>query len=207
MVSYAEMIVEKVTQELKKQLMIEVEASGRHVHLSNEDLEKLFGAGYELTKVRDLSQPGQYVCMERVNIIGPKKTFSNVVVLGPTRKDSQVEISMTDALALGIKVPVRQSGEVANTPGITISHNDKKIELQQGVIVAKRHIHMTPEDAKKRRVQDGDCVKLKVFGTRPVIFEDTVVRVSDRFQTRVHLDYDEANACGYQEGTYGVIWK
>lgn len=200
-------IVSAVIKEIREKLFVEVEASGRHVHLSQQDLENLFGVGYQLTPAKDLSQPGQYACKERVTITGPKGSIKNVIILGPVRKVSQVEVSLTDALALGIKVPVRMSGDIEGTPGITVTNESRSIELKQGVIVAKRHIHITPEDAQKFGVKDGEIIKVKVFGGRPLIFDDLVVRVSKDFHTDVHIDYDEANACGYTKGTMGLIVK
>lgn len=194
-------IVETVVRELKARLMVEVEASGRHVHLSREDVEAIFGKGYQLKRVRDLSQPGQFVCEERVSLTGPKGTIQNVVVLGPERKQTQVEVSMTDSLTLGIKPPVRLSGDIDGSPGITISSGEGKIQKEKGVIIAQRHMHITPEDANRLQVKDKEILKIKVFGSRPVIFEDTIVRISKDFQTYVHIDYDEANACGFEKGT------
>lgn len=200
-------IVDEVIKELKEKLFIEVEASGRHVHLTKSDIEALFGPGYELTPVKDLSQPGQYACKERVSVTGPKGTLNNVIVLGPARKESQVEVSLTDAMVLGIPSPIRQSGDVKGTPGVTISNGERKVQLSQGLIVAKRHIHITPEDAVRFSVTDGEIVKVKVFGSRPLIFDDMVVRVNKDFRTYIHIDYDEANACGYTKGTLGMILK
>lgn len=194
-------IVETVVRELKARLMVEVEASGRHVHLSREDVVAIFGKGYQLKRVRDLSQPGQFVCEERVSLTGPKGTIQNVVVLGPERKQTQVEVSMTDSLTLGIKPPVRLSGDIDGSPGITISSGEGKIQKEKGVIIAQRHMHITPEDANRLQVKDKEILKIKVFGSRPVIFEDTIVRISKDFQTYVHIDYDEANACGFEKGT------
>ena len=200
-------LVDTIVQALKKQLFIEVEASGRHVHLSRQDIDTLFGVGYKLTPVKELSQPGQYASAERVTISGPKGTLKNVVVLGPERKASQVEISLTDALVLGIKAPIRQSGDITGTPEITVSNGDRQVKLSQGLIVAKRHMHITPEDANRFHVTDGEIVKVKVFGARPLIFDDLVVRVSKDFRTYIHIDYDEANACGFTKGTLGMIIK
>ena len=200
-------LVDTIVEALKKQLFIEVEASGRHVHLSRQDVDTLFGVGYKLTPVKELSQPGQYACSERVTVSGPKGSLKNVVVLGPERKASQVEISLTDALVLGIKAPIRQSGDITGTPEITISNGDKQVKLSQGLIVAKRHMHITPEDANRFHVTDGEIVKVKVFGVRPLIFDDLVVRVSKDFRTYIHIDYDEANACGFTKGTLGMIIK
>lgn len=200
-------IVDEVLKELNEQLFILMEASGRHVHLSREEINTLFGANYELTPVKDLSQPGQYACEERVTITGPKNSISNVVVLGPERGKSQVEVSLTDALALGIKVPVRLSGDIKGTPGIKITNpkNGVSVELKEGLIVAKRHIHMTPEDANRFHIANGDSVKVKVFGERPVILEDVDIRVDKNFSTAMHIDYDEANACGLTKETKGMI--
>lgn len=200
-------IAEAVIEALRKEVFIPVEASGRHVHLSAKDAATLFGEGYEFTKVKDLSQPGQYACKERVSIVGPKTTINNVIVLGPVRKETQIEVSSTDALSLGIKAPIRQSGEIVDTPGITIRNGDKEVSVKQGLIVAKRHVHMTPEDAEKFNVKDGEIVKVKVSGERPLIFEDTVIRVNKNFKTYMHIDYDEANACGYNKDSFGIILK
>lgn len=200
-------IVEEVINRVKKEAFIEVEASGRHVHLSREDVDKLFGKGYTLTKLRDLSQPGQYACKERVTITGPKGSIKNVIVLGPCRKETQVEISLTDGSSLGVKAPIKQSGDLEGTLGIQISTEHGCVELDKGLMVAKRHIHMKPVDAKKFNVSDNEIVEVKVMGQRPLIFDDVVVRVSDSFETYMHIDYDEANACGYSKGTVAKIIK
>ncbi len=207
MLASVDQLVDTIVEALKKQLFIEVEASGRHAHLSRQDVDILFGPGYKLTPVKELSQPGQYACSERVTISGPKGAIKNVVVLGPERKASQVEVSLTDALALGIKAPIRQSGDITGTPEITVSNGEKQVKLSQGLIVAKRHMHITPEDAERFHVTDGEIVKVKVFGARPLIFDDLVVRVSKDFRTYIHIDYDEANACGFTKGTLGMIIK
>ncbi|PHV70292.1 propanediol utilization protein [Sporanaerobium hydrogeniformans] len=200
-------MIDSIVKALKERLFVEVEASGRHIHLSRKDIDFLFGDGYQLTPVKDLSQPGQYACAERVTITGPKGSLKNVVVLGPERKSSQVEVSLTDTLALGIKAPIRQSGDIKGSPQIVVSNGDKQLTLSEGLIVAKRHMHMTPEDAVKFNVSDGEVIKVKVFGTRPLIFDDLVVRVSKDFKTYIHIDYDEANACGFTKGTLGMIIK
>lgn len=186
---------------------IEVEASGRHIHLNREAVNQLFGEDYKLTKMKDLSQPGQFVCRERVTIIGPKGKLENVVILGPERKHSQVEISLTDAVSIGINVPVRESGKIENTPAITIRAERNEVKVPQGLIVAKRHIHMSPEDAVRFDVKDQETVQVHVYGKRPLIFDDVLVRVSDRYRTVLHIDYDEANACGFYKGTLGRIIK
>ncbi|WP_066720105.1 ethanolamine utilization phosphate acetyltransferase EutD [Clostridium sp. Marseille-P299] len=202
-------IVNAVLKELKEKLFITMEASGRHIHLCREDINKLFGYGYQLTPVKELSQPGQYACEERLTITGPKNSIKNVVVLGPERGRTQVEISLTDGLTLGVKAPVRLSGDIDGTPGIVISNpkTGASIEIKEGLIVAKRHIHITPEDAAKFNVSNGEIVKVKVFGERPVILEDVDVRVNKNFSTAMHIDYDEANACGFNKNTKGLILK
>lgn len=196
---------ERLVGELLKRLTIELEASGRHVHLCRADLDQLFGPGYRLNRVKDLSQPGQFVCAERVTLVGPKGELSNVVILGPERRESQVEISLTDGVVLGVTPPVRISGDIQGTPGLVLRHGDRVLHLDRGLIIAKRHLHMTPEDADLWGVADGACVRLHTFTRRPLVFEETEVRVSPQFATVVHLDYDEANACGFQKGDRGMI--
>ena len=161
--------VERLAEELVARLTIELEASGRHVHLSRADVETLFGAGYRLNRTKDLSQPGQFACAERVT--------------------------------------VRLSGDTEGTPGLTLRHGDRVLRLSRGLIVAKRHIHMTPEDAARFGVADRQRVRLQCFTSRPLVFQDVEVRVSPQFSTVVHIDYDEANACGFQKGDRGVILK
>ena len=171
-----------------------VEVSARHVHLTQEDVEKLFGAGKTLTYVHDLSQPGQFVCEERVEVVGPKRTLSNVVILGPVRAQSQVEVSLTDCFTLGAVGPVRESGDLAGSAPITLKGPAGEVELKEGLIVAKRHIHMTPADAEEMGVKDKDIVMVRVDTDRPLIFDDCVVRVSPKFALAMHVDTDEANA-------------
>ena len=186
-----------------RKLFVELEASGRHVHVTKEQALELFG--HPLTPKRELSQPGQFLANERVTVEGPKGIFENVAVLGPERPEAQVEISLTDGRTLGITPPVRLSGDVKNSPGAILWTKKASVTLSQGVIAAKRHIHMTPEDAEQLGVKDKQEVRLQVFTERPVIFEDVTVRVSPKFATYVHLDYDEANACGFQQGDLGRI--
>ncbi len=197
------MELEKLTQKIIKGIFVELEASGRHVHVSKEQAQILFG--HDLTPHRPLSQPGQFLAQERVTVKGPKGEFQNVAVLGPARGKAQVEISLTDGKTLGIVPPVRLSGDVANTPGAELIGPKGRITIEEGVIAAKRHIHMTPKDAKHFGVKDKQVVKLQTFTERPVVFEDVVVRVSPDFEAYVHLDYDEANACGFQKGDLGRI--
>lgn len=196
-------LVTRITEALQSRLFVELEASGRHVHLTKEAAMALFGHG--LTEKRPLSQPGQFVCNERVSIITPKGRFDRVAVLGPERSECQVELSKTDCVTLGIQSPVRQSGKTEGTGGILIENGDRRLTLTSGVIIAQRHIHMTPEDAALRGLHDGAVVRLKALTERPVTFEEVVVRVSPKFRTYAHLDYDEANACGFRAGDLGMI--
>ena len=189
--------------QVMERLFVEMEASGRHVHLTRQQIQTLFG--HDLTPVKPLSQPGQFAAKERLDLIGPKGQLKNVAVLGPARKEAQVEISLTDARGLGLTVPVRQSGHVSGSPGITLVGPAGTVAISQGVIAAQRHIHLTPADACRFRVTDQQTVKLQTFTSRPLVFEDVVVRVSPEFASRVHLDYDEANACGFVPGDYGRI--
>lgn len=197
--------VDRLAEEIVNLLTIEIEASGRHIHLSRAHVDALFGVGYKLTPTKDLSQPGQFACKERVTLVGPKGELKNAAVLGPERAESQVEISLTDAAALGITPPVRQSGELTETPGLTVRVEGRMLTLDHGLIVARRHIHMTPEDASRWGVQDNQVVRLKTFTARPLVFDDVVVRISPKYATMVHLDYDEANACGFRKGDRGMI--
>lgn len=194
---------EALTQALLDRFFLPVEASGRHVHVTAREAQALFGHG--LTPKRPLSQPGQFLCEERVTLRTPKGEFRNVAVLGPERPENQVEISLTDAVALGLTPPVRLSGNVEGTPGIDLIGPLGQIQLSRGVIVARRHIHLPPEEAERRGLRNGDSVKLKVFGDRPLIFEEVSVRVSPGFAPAVHLDFDEANACGFHKGDLGMV--
>lgn len=182
-----------------------VEMSARHVHVTKEHLEILFGAGATLTPKRDLSQPGQYLSEERVDLVGPKKTIANVSILGPTRPETQVEVSLTDARTLGVAAPVRMSGDVKGSGAITIKGPAGEVTIEEGVIAAKRHIHMTPEDAEKMGFKDGQNVSVKVETERGIVFEETVLRVSEKFATAMHIDTDEANAVALPREAYGII--
>ena len=195
--------IASVVEEVSRRLFVEVEASGRHVHVTKEQAQILFG--HPLTHHRDLSQPGQFLARERVTVMGPKGRFEHVAVLGPERKEAQVEISLTDGRVLGIEPPIRLSGRVTDSPGVDLVGPRGRIALEQGVIAAQRHIHMTPEDAARQGVTDRQMVKLQVFSRRPVIFEDVAVRVSPEYATYAHLDYDEANGCGLEKGDLGRI--
>ena len=196
-------MVEQLVEAVLDRVFVKLEASGRHVHVTKEQALTLFG--HPLTWKRDLSQPGQFLARERVAVIGPKGQFENVAVLGPERKEAQVEISLTDGKVLGITPPVRLSGHTEQTPGATLLGPMGQVILDQGVIAAQRHIHMTPQDAQKFGVADKQVVRLQTYTDRPVIFSDTVVRVSPDYATFVHLDYDEANACGFQKEDLGRI--
>ena len=195
--------MEELIEAVLGRIFVPLEASGRHVHLTEQQAVTLFAHG--LTPERELSQPGQYLCRERVSVIGPKGEFQNVAVLGPVRKEAQVEISLTDGKTLGIEPPVRLSGDVAGSPGCTLAGPKGKVELSQGVIAAQRHIHLKPEDGVRFGVKDRQVVKLQSFTARPCIFEDVVVRINPDFSAAVHLDYDEANGCGFRKGDFGRI--
>ena len=178
-----------------------VETSARHVHLTAEHIETLFGKGHELTKKKDLSQPGQFACEERVTVVGPKKERPGVSILGPARPASQVELSLTDARSIGVAAPIRESGDVAGSAPCKLVGPCGEVELTEGVIAAKRHIHLTPEAAEEYGVADKQIVKVAVNGARPLIFDDVVVRVSPKFAPAMHIDTDEANAAfGVNEG-------
>ncbi len=183
-----------------------VEVSARHVHVTQEALETLFGAGYELTKKKDLSQPGQFACEERVQVIGEKSSFPAVSILGPVRPACQVEISASDARSIGVKAPVRESGDIAGSGACKLVGPKGEVELKEGVIVAKRHIHMTPEDAEKYGLEDKQIVSVKIDSDeRSLVFGDTVVRVSPKFSLAMHIDTDEANAVLAPAGVMGII--
>lgn len=183
-----------------------VETSARHVHINQEALSILFGADAALTKKKDLSQPGQFACVERVDIVGPKNTLKNVSILGPERPAVQVEISATDARALGLPAVVRESGDLAGTPGCTIVGPKGTLEIKEGVIVAKRHIHVTPEDASEMRLTDKQLVQVKIDSKeRPLIFGNVVVRVSPSYALAMHIDTDESNAAGCAGQVFGEI--
>ena len=172
-----------------------VETSARHVHVTAEDLEILFGKGATLTNKKDLSQPGQFACEERVNVVGPKGELKNVSILGPVRPATQIEVSATDARALGVTAFIRESGDIAGTAGCKLVGPCGEVELSEGVIVAKRHIHMTPADAEAFQVKDKDIVWVKVATPeRSIVFGDVVVRVSPKFALAMHIDTDESNA-------------
>ncbi len=189
--------------------IIPIEISAKHVHLSQEAVDVLFGAGHQLTHKRDLSQPGQFLCEERVCLVGPKGEMKNVAVLGPARPVTQVEISVTDSRSLGVAPVLRESGDTAGSAGIKITNADgtTTYELTEGVIVAKNHIHMNNADAEKLEVTNGEVVRVLTKTDRPIMFEEVVCRVSDAFNLSMHIDFDEANACMCGQGTTGVVIK
>ena len=197
------MEINRLTEAILNNIFIEMEASGRHVHVTENQAQILFG--HSLTPDKPLSQPGQWAAKERLAVIGPKGSFQNVAVLGPARQEAQVEISLTDARTLGLKAPIRPSGDVKNSPGAVLRGPCGEVAISDGVIVAQRHIHITPADAARFGVKDKQIVRLQTYTGRPLVFGDVLVRVSERFATRVHLDYDEANACGFQKGDLGRI--
>lgn len=185
-----------------------VEVSARHVHVTKEALEVLFGAGHELTPKKSLSQPGQYAAEERVDIVGPKRELKNVSILGPVRAANQVEISLTDARSIGVVAPIRESGDVAGSGACILRGPCGEVEVKEGVIAAKRHIHLTPEAAESFGVSDKEIVSVKMDGNgRNLIFGDVVVRVSPSFAPAMHIDTDEGNAAAYAGETYGEIIK
>lgn len=183
-----------------------IETSARHVHLSKEHIDILFGVGHELTFKKALSQPGQFACEERVTVVGEKKEIKNISILGPARSATQVEISLTDARTLGVKAPVRESGDIAGSGACKIIGPCGEVEISEGVIAAKRHIHLTPEAAAEMGVADKQIVCVKVASDgRKTVFGDVVIRVSDKFSPAMHIDTDESNAAGCVPGMMGEV--
>ena len=188
----------------KEKILIEV--SARHVHVTTEDLETLFGKGYQLTPKKDLSQPGQYAAAERVDLVGPRSTLKNVSILGPVRSASQVEVSMSDARTLGLNPSIRESGNIDGTIGVQLVGPVGSVTLDKGLIVAKRHVHLTPEAAEAQGVVNGQVVEIKVHtDDRSMTFGDVVIRVSEKFAPAMHIDTDEANAAGITSTAWGEI--
>ena len=182
-----------------------VEVSAHHIHLTQEHVEALFGAGHQLTKHADLSQPGQYACKEQLTIVGPKGRIERVRVLGPARKYTQVEIAMTEQFKLGVHPPIRESGDIADTPGCTLEGAAGSVKLDRGVICALRHVHMTPEDALRYGVRDKSVVRVRIGGDRELTFGDVLVRVDPSYALAMHIDTDEANAANVKTGAQGCI--
>lgn len=203
-----QLIAGVVNQFLEEQHLppqVPVEASARHVHLSQADVEALFGPGHQLTPKRDLSQPGQFLAEERVSIVTGKGEFRNVAVLGPARSQTQVELSLTDAKALGLNAPLRQSGDTADCPGVCLLAGSRVLQTGPAALVAQNHIHMTPAQAAAWSLRDGQRVRVALNTARPIVFPDVVVRVRADFALAMHIDFDEANACALQAGAVGRI--
>lgn len=203
-------IVNKITGDVKLRAKraskpIIVNISNRHIHLCKDDMEKLFGSGYTLNKIKDLMQPGEHACKETVSISGKKGEIKNVRVLGPLRKVTQIEISKTDTFALGVNAPLRVSGDVSGSAPLTIAGPSGKVELKEGCIIARRHVHMTPSDAAFYEVKDGDTVRVKFEGARGLIFDNVVARVRPDMSLEFHVDMDEANAAGITNGSTVVL--
>lgn len=204
-------VVKEVVHQLSKENYdnptIPIGVSARHCHLSKQSLEKLFGVGYELTKMKDLKQPGQFAANETVTIIGPKRSIHNVRILGPVRDLTQVEISKTDAIHLGLNPPIRQSGKIEGSSAITIVGPKGIIFINEGLIIAEPHIHMHPDDANIFKVKDGEYVRVFVPGERPITFEKVLVRVSKDYTLEMHIDTDEANAASVTPNSMGILYK
>lgn len=196
-----------ISEEIDKvsSMSIPVSLSGRHAHLNIDDFHRLFGPDYEMHPQEELSQPGQYACKETVDLVGPKRTIYGVRVLGPSRNESQVEISRSDGYVLGINPPIRQSGDIEGTPGIHIIGSKGAIELERGVIVAARHIHMSPDQAEKFGVTDKQMVAVSFPGKRAGVLDEVMIRVDPKYSLDMHLDTDEGNALGLKNGDLGKI--
>ncbi|MBE5035265.1 PduL/EutD family phosphate acyltransferase [Gallibacter intestinalis] len=175
---------------------VKIGLSNKHLHLSQEHIEALFGKGHELTPTKDLVQPGQFACEEKVDIVGPKKTLTGIRVLGPARKETQVELALTDARTIGIKVPVRESGKLEGTPGCKLVGPCGEVELDHGVIAALRHVHLSAAQAEEAGVKDKDVISIKIGGERGLVFDNVLVRAGEGHEREVHLDTDEGNAAG-----------
>jgi putative phosphotransacetylase len=186
-------------------LEVPIAVSNRHIHLSKEHVERLFGRNYQLNKWKDLSQPGQFASKETVTLIGPKGKLEKVRVLGPARGDTQIEISLFDGYTLGITPPIRDSGDIDGTPSVNIQGPRGQLKVDQGLICAARHIHMNPDDATRFQVTNGQRVQVKVTGQRGVIFDNVLIRVSPKYKLEMHIDVDEANAAQIKNGQLGVL--
>ena len=203
---FVQLVTRLVIEELEKfQRSVPIGVSNRHIHLDRADMDILFGPDSELTRKKDLGQPGQYAAEETVTLHGPKGELSRVRVLGPLRSESQVELSVTDGFALGVRPPIRESGKLAGTPGVTIVGPKGTVEKDTGTIAALRHIHLTPEDAQRMGVKDKQMVKVEIRGLRGGIFHNVLIRVSEQFAPEMHIDVDEANAFGVKNGDRAYI--
>lgn len=202
-------IITEVLEEIISDDVV-IGVSNRHVHLSQADLEVLFGKDYVLTKMKDMKQPGQFATNEKVDIVGPKGKFSGVRIIGPVRKETQVEVSITDSFKLGVKPPIRQSGDLQGTPGIKVVGPKGEVDIPRGVIVAARHIHMPQYIADIKGYKDGQVVKVETYGERKITMHNVVLRVSDKMAKEMHIDVDEANAAGLKNDDLVKIivdWK
>jgi putative phosphotransacetylase len=206
---FVKLITQIVVDKMKdiESYKIPIGVSNRHIHVSQKDLDKLFGEGYNLTKKGELKQPGQFAANETVTIRGPKGEFENVRILGPVREESQVEISITDSFRLGVRPPIKESGQLENTPGLEIIGPKGTVEIPQGTIIALRHIHMTPEQAVKIGVKDKDVVEVETFGDRQGVLGNVLIRVSDKYSLEMHVDVDEANACSLKNNDFVILRK
>jgi putative phosphotransacetylase len=193
----AEIVIKKIQEQ---ENLITIGVSNRHVHVSRQDFEKLFGSGSKLTKIKDLGQPGQFAAEETLSIIGPKGKLTGVRILGPFRDKTQVEISKSDEFLLGVKAPVRESGDLSGTSGIMIQGPAGELELTEGMISALRHVHLDPETAGRLNVKNGDVLNIRTEGERALIFDRVIARVSENYLPEMHIDTDEANASGLQTG-------
>ncbi|MFZ7944533.1 MULTISPECIES: phosphate propanoyltransferase [Bacillaceae] len=200
-----ELVQEIVRNTLQKSKQVPIAVSNRHIHLSPEHVERLFGRGYQLQKLKDLSQPNQFAAKETITLIGPKGKIQHVRVLGPARGSTQVEISLFDGFTLGVKPPLRNSGDIKGSASITIQGPRGQIKINEGLICARRHIHMHPSDSESFGVADGDRVQVKVDGDRGVIFANVLIRVSPKYKLEMHIDLDEANAANIKNGQLGEI--
>jgi len=178
--------------------------SNKHIHLSQTDLEALFGKGYQLTPMKDLSQPGQFACEEKVDVVGPKGK-QTMRILGPVRPETQIEVSIGDGFVLGLKVPIRNSGDIDGTPGVKVVGPAGEIEIGKGVLVAGRHIHMSPDEAKTYNLKDKDVVSVKLDGPRGLTFDNVLVRVNPNYLLDMHIDVEEGNAAGAKNGQTATI--
>ena len=184
---------------------VEIGLSNKHLHLSREHIDLLFGEGYELTPAKDLKQPGQFACDEKVDVEGPKGTIRGLRILGPARKETQVELALTDARGLGIKAPVRESGKLGGTPGCKLTGPAGTVEIDHGVIVALRHVHLSPSEASEAGLKDKDVVSVRIGGARGLVFNEVLVRSGEAHSRELHLDTDEGNAAGCNSGDLAEI--
>lgn len=199
------LVIEEIVR--NQDVTIPIGVSNRHIHLSRKDLDALFGAGYELTKMKDLKQPGQYAAEEKVTVKGPKGEFKNVRILGPVRDETQIEISLSDGFTLGVTPPIRESGKLKDSASVEIVGPKGSVLKSEGAIAALRHIHMTPEIAEKLNIMDKDMVDVEISGARKAVLGNVLVRVSDKYALEMHVDLDEANACGLKNNDEVKIVK